>query len=105
MKKLLQKIALVALAVPGFAIAQSNTQTTTVDKVQAAQGPTTAQVMVQNDSTTVISPRTGIRYTLGNTGNRPIVLKNCGHCSSQFCQCKPYCGIKPCIVCYQSRKS
>ena len=75
MKKLLQKIALVALAVPGFAIAQSNTQTTTVDKVQAAQGPTTAQVMVQNDSTTVISPRTGIRYTLGTTGTRPIVLK------------------------------
>ena len=34
-----------------------------------------AQAEVKNDSTTVISPRTGIRYTLGNTGGRPIILK------------------------------
>lgn len=74
MKKLLQPLACVALAIPSFAFAQP-AQTTTVDKVLAAQGPTTAQVEVKNDSTTIISPRTGIRYTLGHTGNRPIVLK------------------------------
>ena len=50
-------------------------QTTTVDKVLAAKGPTSAQAVVKQENTTVISPRTGIRYTLGNTGNRPIILQ------------------------------
>ena len=30
---------------------------------------------MKQENTTVISPRTGIRYTLGNTGNRPIILQ------------------------------
>ncbi|WP_130803298.1 hypothetical protein [Acinetobacter ihumii] len=81
MKKVLQTFAMAAVVIPTFTFAatdavqpQSN-QTTTVDKVLAAQGPTTAQVSVENQTTTIVSPRTGIRYTLGNTGNRPIVLK------------------------------
>ena len=55
--------------------AASAPQTTTVDKVLAAKGPTSAQAVVKQENTTVISPRTGIRYTLGNTGNRPIILQ------------------------------
>lgn len=75
MKKILKPLAVVLFALPTLAIADTGTQTTTVDKVQAAKGTTTAQTEVKNDSTTVISPRTGIRYTLGNTAGRPIILK------------------------------
>lgn len=63
------------LAMPVLAFADAQPQTTTVANLQAAAGTVTAQAEVKNDSTTVISPRTGIRYTLGNTGGRPIILK------------------------------
>lgn len=75
MKTILKSFSIMFFALPTLALANNGTQTTTVEKVQAATGATTAQVEVKNDSTTVISPRTGIRYTLGNTGGRPIVLK------------------------------
>ncbi|EXE40380.1 hypothetical protein [Acinetobacter baumannii] len=78
MKKVLQPLFLTILAVPSFVFAAETTsapQTTTVDKVLAAKGPTSAQAVVKQENTTVISPRTGIRYTLGNTGNRPIILQ------------------------------
>ncbi|KCX76965.1 hypothetical protein J567_3968 [Acinetobacter baumannii 754286] len=78
MKKVLQPLFLTVLAVPSFVFAAetaSAPQTTTVDKVLAAKGPTSAQAVVKQENTTVISPRTGIRYTLGNTGNRPIFYK------------------------------
>ena len=64
-------IAILAMPVLAFA----ETQTTTIENLQAAAGTVKAQAEVKNDSTTVISPRTGIRYTLGNTGGRPIILK------------------------------
>ncbi|RKG38384.1 hypothetical protein [Acinetobacter rongchengensis] len=75
MKKLLQPLFFVSLAIPVLAFADTAPQTTTVEKVQAATGVSTAQTVVKNETTTVISPRTGIRYTLGNTGGRPIILK------------------------------
>ncbi|MDR0237546.1 hypothetical protein [Acinetobacter sp.] len=75
MKKLLQPLFVATLALPVLAFADTAPQTTTVEKVQAATGAVTAQAEVKNETTTVISPRTGIRYTLGNTGGRPIVLK------------------------------
>ncbi len=75
MKKLLQPLFFATLAIPVLAFADTAPQTTTVEKVQAATGVTTAQTVVKNETTTVISPRTGIRYTLGNTGGRPIILK------------------------------
>lgn len=78
MKKVLQPLFLTVLAVPSFVFAAetaSAPQTTTVDKVLAAKGLTSAQAVVKQENTTVISPRTGIRYTLGNTGNRPIILQ------------------------------
>ena len=75
MKTILKTVAVALFALPTFALANTATQTTTLEKVQAAQGVTTAQTEVKNDSTTVISPRTGIRYTLGNTAGRPIILK------------------------------
>lgn len=62
-------------AVSGFAFANDAPQTTTVDKVLAAKGTNTAEAQIKREVTTVISPRTGIRYTLGDTGNRPIVLQ------------------------------
>ncbi|WP_296284611.1 hypothetical protein [uncultured Acinetobacter sp.] len=75
MKKLLQPLFFATLVIPVLAFADTAPQTTTVEKVQAATGVTTAQTVVKNETTTVISPRTGIRYTLGNTGGRPIILK------------------------------
>ena len=75
MKILLKTIFATTLTLPAFAFADTVPQTTTVEKVQAAAGVMTAQAEVKNDSTTVISPRTGIRYTLGNTNGRPIILK------------------------------
>lgn len=75
MKTILKTLAVAFFALPTLALANAATQTTTVDKVQAAKGVTTAQTEVKNDSTTVISPRTGIRYTLGNTAGRQIILK------------------------------
>lgn len=75
MKILLKTIFVAALTLPVLAFAETAPETTTVEKVQAAAGVMTAQTEVKNDSTTVISPRTGIRYTLGNTNGRAIILK------------------------------
>ena len=75
MKKPLQLLILASAALSGVALADNVPQTTTVDKVLAAKGATTAEAQVKREVTTVISPRTGIRYTLGNTGGRPIILK------------------------------
>lgn len=75
MTKLLKPLFIATLAVPVLAFADTAPQTTTVEKVQAATGAVSAQAEVKNETTTVISPRTGIRYTLGNTGGRPIILK------------------------------
>ncbi len=75
MKKPLQLLILASAALSGVALADNVPQTTTVDKVLAAKGATTAEAQVKREVTTVISPRTGIRYTLGDIGNRPIVLQ------------------------------
>lgn len=75
MQKLLKSLFVATLALPVMTFADTAPQTTTVAKVQAATGTVTAQTVVKNESTTVISPRTGIRYTLGNTGGREIILK------------------------------
>lgn len=74
MKKVLKPFVIAALAIPTFAFANA-AQTTSVEKVQQAIGPTTAQVQVGTDGqVTVASPRTGIKYTFPNP-NRPIVLQ------------------------------
>ncbi|ATO18575.1 hypothetical protein BS636_02300 [Acinetobacter sp. LoGeW2-3] len=73
MKKVLKPLMIAALAIPTLSFAAS--ETTTVDKVKQAIGPTTAPVQVDaNGQVTVESPRTGIRYTFANP-NRPIVLQ------------------------------
>ena len=75
MKKISKNILFLLFALPVLASANTGTQTVPLAKVQAATGVAQAQVEVKNDSTIVISPRTGIRYTLGNTGGRTIILK------------------------------
>ena len=75
MKKLLKVLFVATVTLPVLAFADTTSHATTAAKVQAATGVTTAQAEVNNDSTTVISPRTGIRYTLGNTNGRAIILK------------------------------
>ena len=73
MKKVLKTLLFAAVAVPMFAVAAP--QTTTVEKVQAATGAVTPQVEVKREATSVISPRTGIRYTFANPNQRPVVLQ------------------------------
>ena len=75
MKKLLKPILLASSVISTFAFADTAPKTTTVENLKAATGAPVAGVEVNNQSVTVISPRTGIRYTLGNTNGRPIVLK------------------------------
>jgi len=75
MKKVLKTLLFTAVAAPILAFAAPAPMTTTPDKLQAAAGVATPQVEVKRDTTAVISPRTGIRYTLGDTGNRAIVFK------------------------------
>ncbi len=76
MKKLLKVVFAGSMMLPIAAFADTTApQTTTVANVQAATGATTTQAEIKNESTVVISPRTGIRYSLGNTGGRQIILK------------------------------
>ena len=74
MKKVLQTLMIAALALPTLTFANTP-QTTTIDKVQAARRATTAQAVVKDDNITVMSPRTGIRYTFANPNQRPVILK------------------------------
>ncbi|NCI78522.1 hypothetical protein [Acinetobacter kanungonis] len=74
MKKLLQPLVIAALAIPTLAMANTPA-TTTAAKVAAAQGATTAPATVQDTNVTVMSPRTGIKYTFPNPNQRPIILK------------------------------
>jgi len=61
MKKLLRPLVVAVLAIPTLAMANTP-ETTTVAKVEAAQGATTAAATVQE-------------YTFPNAQQRPIILK------------------------------
>lgn len=64
------------LVLPVFAIAAPTQPfTTSVDNVQAALGNQAAEAMVKKGTTTIVSPRTGISYTLGNTEGRAITFQ------------------------------
>lgn len=73
MKKILSSLVLATLIIPAVAVA--NNSTTTVSKVQAAVGPTTTQLQTNNGQATVVSPRTGIQYTIPNENHRPVVIQ------------------------------
>ena len=75
MKHTLQLLILASAAVSSISFAESLPQTTTVEKVLDAKGSTTAHAQVKRDATIVVSPRTGVRYNLGDTENRPIVFQ------------------------------
>lgn len=49
--------------------------TVPVEKVQDAISPVTTQVQTLNGQSTIISPRTGIQYTIPNEYQRPVVLQ------------------------------
>ncbi|WP_216937832.1 MULTISPECIES: hypothetical protein [unclassified Acinetobacter] len=76
MKKVLKTLMIAALAIPTLSFAETSetAATTTIDKVQQAVGSTTTQLQRTDTQVTVVSPRTGIRYTFANQ-NRPIVLQ------------------------------
>lgn len=68
-------VACAVTLLPPVVMADEVPQTTTLDKIQDAQGNTTAQIEVKEDITTLISPRTGIRYSLGKVGKRQVILQ------------------------------
>ncbi|SDB80830.1 hypothetical protein [Acinetobacter boissieri] len=49
--------------------------TTTVGNVKAAMGPQLAEATSKGNTLTIISPRTGISYTLDNTEGRTVILQ------------------------------
>ena len=61
-KKVLQPLMILALAIPGLAFANEPSKNTAANAVK-------------DENTTVMSPRTGIRYTFANPQQRPVVLK------------------------------
>ena len=76
MKKIKQAILLSICVAPAITwAAEAQPFTTTVGNVLAAKGATTAQTVVQGNNTMIISPRTGIRYALGDTQGRAIVIQ------------------------------
>lgn len=78
MKTLKQAIFLSSLMIaPAIALAEAQTEpfTTSLGNVKAALGPQQALAISKGNSITIISPRTGISYTLGNTEGRSIVLQ------------------------------
>ena len=77
MKKALQAVFVSALVLPTFAFAENAPQAKTVpvEQVIAAQGAPVVQADINNQNTVVVSPRTGVRYTLGNTGSRPVLFR------------------------------
>lgn len=62
MKKVLQSLMILALVIPGLAFANESSKKTAAN-------------VVKDENTTVMSPRTGIRYTFANPQQRPVVLK------------------------------
>lgn len=62
MKKVLQSLMILALVIPGLAFANESSKNTATNAVK-------------DENTTVMSPRTGIRYTFANPQQRPVVLK------------------------------
>lgn len=64
MKKVLQPLMILALAIPGLAFANEPSKTTAANVV-----------VVKDDNITVMSPRTGIRYTFANPQQRQVILK------------------------------
>ena len=65
MKKPLQLLVLASAVTSTFAFADNT----------ASKSATSVQAELQHKDTIVVSPRTGIRYSLGNTDDRPIVMK------------------------------
>ena len=62
MKKVLQPLMILALVIPGLAFANESSKKTAAN-------------VVKDENTTVMSPRTGIRYSFANPQQRPVVLK------------------------------
>lgn len=102
MKKQLQSlfISTCLFSMAGFAYAddsQSSSINLPLSKVQASQGATTAQAVVKDENVTVISPRTGISYTLGNSANRQIVLQTAAIAPANAITAKRIVAVNPAL--------
>lgn len=52
-----------------------DTMTVKAETVQAVINPVTVDAVQKDDNTVLISPRTGMRYTIKNPSNVPIIFK------------------------------
>ena len=77
MKKPLQCLVLASAVVSTYAFATDTAVQPTLktDSAVAKQNTPLVQAELKKKDTIVTSPRTGIRYSLGDTGDRPIVMK------------------------------
>lgn len=55
--------------------AEYNSAGNSVYQKAPAVGGLASQQSTHSDITTLVSPRTGIRYSLGRLGNRPVILQ------------------------------
>ena len=102
-EKVLQPLMIAVLSLPTLAFANA-AATTTVAKVQAAVGPTTAQAQVDNGHVTVASPRTGIRSTFANPDQRPIVLQTAVIAPANAANVNRIVASNPALSAAKSRK-
>jgi hypothetical protein len=93
MKKIKQAIWLSLCLAPGLSFA-ADTQSVI----------TTAQTIVQGNTTMVISPRTGIRYALGDT-RAPDSNSDNSDCTCKHRNSKAHSGNKSSIICRKPAKS
>ena len=61
MKKVLKPLMIAVLAVPALSFANT--------------APSTTQAQVVNGKVTVVSPRTGIQYSIDNPNERPVLIQ------------------------------
>ncbi|SNQ29922.1 hypothetical protein [Acinetobacter apis] len=100
MKTIKQALFLSSLMVaPVIAFAEAPTEpfTTSVGSVKAALGPQQALATSKGNSITIISPRTGISYTLGNTEGRSIVLQTDAIAEANSITAKRIVAVNPAV--------
>lgn len=72
---LLTAVSTWAMAEDKPALVEGTPVTVSASAIQAATSMPVVEAVQKRDNTVLISPRTGMRYTVNNAGNRPIQFK------------------------------
>ena len=74
MKILSLPLSFSLVVLSSFAVA-NETMTVKAETVAAVVNPPVVEAVQKNDTTVLVSPRTGMRYTVNNPNNIPIIFK------------------------------